>query len=556
MNQKLNLQVSDKKVLMENQNIKIELNEKAKATSLIFKDKELLKNSNKGNTFYCDYHMDGKAHAISPTKIKVIENSKNLIHIAYVDNRSMLGVSYHFMLKDNDTAIYSYVNAWNNHEDEFEINEFRTVYRISNELLHIGYNSERSGIQPTSEHMKEGRKIQDETYELEDGSLYTNSNIYSKYDYAGYFKENEFWGQYGKNYGFWFIPVNTGYYGCGPLNQDLLVHYDGIILNYMCSEHFGKGKFMIPKNWEKIYGPWCIYLNEGTNKINDVKNRVSYEKKLWPYSWVNEKNYNRKTTTVKGNITINKNKPNNKFIIVLSSGKTNSNELIKQKDGYTFYSETNENGEFIIKDVKPDIYTAHIYSNGGDFIDTHTLSNIYVDDEHEKNIGTININAQEKRIIWQIGESTRTTEGFKFSSQLRNYIWKDLVPNNLIYTVGQSNKDDWYYLQSDNGAWKIQFNSDLIKNYDNLKLSIALAGATQKNMLNDTGASISIYLNDKRIKNKNLSNDRASYRSSLRSGAYHLVETKIYKDDINKGINEFLIKTDGYLMYDTIILSE
>ena len=122
--------------------------------------------------------------------------------------------------------------------------------------------------------------------------------------------------------------------------------------------------------------------------------------------------------------------------------------------------------------------------------------------------------------IWQIGYPSHTTDVFKYSDQLRNYVWQELVPNNLTYRIDKN--DDWYYLQNDSGKWNIEFSSNNLSN-KNLLLKVALAGATQKQMDQGNGVLININLNGKKIFSERFENDRAAYRSALKSGRYHLI---------------------------------
>lgn len=552
MAKQLELKVNGMNAIMENKYITIQFNEEGKAKSLKFEDQELLNNlsgedgdPDKNNCFYCDYHVKGGTVNMKPDQLKVIENNQDRIHIAYIDSKSKLGIEYHLMMKPNSATIYSYVKAWNNSSEKFAINEFRTVYRLDHNLFNVGYNGERMGNQPTSAHMLTGEKLQDETFKMCDGSYYDNSQVYSKYDYAGYFKNTDFWGQFGDKFGFWFIPVDKSYYGCGPLAQDLMVHYDSIILNYMTSEHFGRDMFVVPVNWEKVYGPWCIYLNHGD--LKDAQKQATKEKKEWPYLWVKDKDYSTSVVNVIGNL--NSQYKATKYMMVLASDP-NDGAIIQQKNGFTYYAETNQDNRFEIKNVRSGKYTLYAYAIDSDDLGTHNLGEVEVKDLNSKqDLGSYLISKHEQT-LWQIGTSAHTTEGFKFSNQLRNFIWKDLVPTNLIYRVGHG--DDWYYLQNDSGKWQIIFDTD--SNYDGeLELQIAFAGVTQKDMKDVNGTRVTLALNGSELRTEHFGNDRAAYRSAMKSGAYHLWKISIPAQLLKKHTENVLtIKTNGYLMYDSI----
>lgn len=551
MKDALILKVNGLHVEMSNRYLRACFNEQGKAYSLIYNNQELIGNlegaegdPDKHNCFYCDYHVKGGTVSMKPTKLKIIENNSQLIHVSYIDDLSNLGIEYHLILRSNDSAIYSYVKAWNNSGAMYEINEFRTVYRLDHRLLYIGYNGERQGMQPTSAHMLQGKKLQDETYDMQDGSLYSNSSIYSKYDYAGFFRKTNLWGQYGKNYGFWFIPVNTSYYGSGPETQDLMVHYDGIVLNYMSSEHFGRGTFKIPAKWEKLYGPWCIYVNNGN--IADAEYRANEESNNWPYNWVHDKLYPLELGSISGNIESAYS--SKKYRVVLAD-KPAKGDIINQHEGYTYYTDTDPSGNFAIEKVRPGTYTIYAYGIDSEDLETHILGEVQIREKHDSYVGKLYIK-REYRTLWQIGSSSHSTDGMKFSDQLRNYAWLKLIPRNLYYHVGRD--DDWYYLQKDDGAWNIHFKTD--QTYTGaIHLQLGLAGVTQKVMTDTSGTNISIKLNDQLLAFKRFENDRAAYRSSMKGGKYHLWDIEVPSNLFKQlADNVITITTNGYVMYDTI----
>ena len=71
------------------------------------------------------------------------------------------------------------------------------------------------------------------------------------------------------------------------------------------------------------------------------------------------------------------------------------------------------------------------------------------------------------------------------------------------------------------------------------------------------GVLININLNGKKIFSERFENDRAAYRSALKSGRYHLITVPITYDQLKQNqVNTISFTTDGYLMYDAIQLGE
>lgn len=554
MNRNLQLQKTKNPagIRLSNRFIDISFNDEGKAYSLKYLGQECLGDlkgepgdPDKQNSFYCDYHMAGKTVNLYPSALKIIENSNKRIHIAFVDSKGKLGLTYHIILNSDDSGLYSYVKAWNNSGNEFLINELRTVYRLDHRIFPIGFNGNRVGLQPTSKHMMKGKKIQDETYLLSDGSLYSSSLIYSKYDYANYFKDTNLWGFYGNKQGFWIITPDKSSYGCGPLNQDLTIHYDSIALNYLASEHFGKNVFKISPAFSKVYGPWYIYLNNGN--LKDAQNKANLEKEQLPYQWIKDNDLPSKLYSLTGKINTEYKVKN--CTVLLTSKSDQEMPICQQKDAFSYYSET-DNGKFVLRNIRPGHYWLYVYENYSDDVETHLLEQVDVINQ-DLDLGSFKIK-RKYNPIWQIGLCTHTTDGFKFSDQLRNYCWKKLVPQNFDYFIGKST--DWYYLQNDLGKWNIHFkNTEILTKSLNCTLLISLAGATQKGMGDINGCKMKIYLNNQLIGLRNFVNDRTAYRSALKSGRYHLWKIEIATNSLKKN-NVISICTNGYLMYDTIAL--
>jgi hypothetical protein len=95
-------------------------------------------------------------------------------------------------------------------------------------------------------------------------------------------------------------------YAGGPLRQELAVHQDALILNYLGGGHFSGGGSAGGRTGEKIHGPWYLYINAGDTDaiIADAKKTAEAEQKKWPYQWVDEPLYPIKRTSVTGQLKI------------------------------------------------------------------------------------------------------------------------------------------------------------------------------------------------------------------------------------------------------------
>ena len=137
--------------IIANDLLSISLSETAKATSVVYGARELMMNlsgatgdPDRTNSFYCDYHVNGKTKNLIPTRLAVIADTPELAHVAYIDDQSELQLAYHLMVRDGEPAVFGYVVAGTD-VDDLVINEPRTVYRFDSTLFMTGYTARRPG---------------------------------------------------------------------------------------------------------------------------------------------------------------------------------------------------------------------------------------------------------------------------------------------------------------------------------------------------------------------------------------------------------------------------
>jgi rhamnogalacturonan endolyase len=111
---------------------------------------------------------------------------------------------------------------------------------------------------PTLAEIANETKVQDETWQLPNGTHIT------KYDWADFIRNQEYYGVYGSGYGSWYIYPGKDEYNGDHLKQELLLHResrtgDVVLLNMLHGTHFmasNNNYFEVGKTW----GPWLWYL--------------------------------------------------------------------------------------------------------------------------------------------------------------------------------------------------------------------------------------------------------------------------------------------------------
>jgi rhamnogalacturonan endolyase len=540
------------------------------ATSVIKNHQELAHNlhgvvprdTDAERTFYHDYNASGGyMHA---RIVRIVKNTPELVHFALIDTNAPELEDHYVMLK-GESGIHPYVIIQGRSGGEM-----RTMYRFDMDILDWAYSGERIGHQPKYELLQsisERGNVGDETWKLPDGS------IYQKYDYCLYYSETPMWGDLGHGFGVFFMPVSTESYAGGPLRQELAVHQDALILNYIGGGHFNGGGGAGGLTGQKIHGPWFLYFNTGDTTdaiIADAKKTAEAEKKKWPYQWVEEPLYPVKRTTVTGQLKISHDRSAAYAYIILGQptnsasgrgggggrrggfGGANSNSavdrasiLYTQSGDYIYYVKADADGKFTLPAVRPGTYTLYAWQTQGPITESFARDGIVVTGD-TLDLGAVAWDPPwHSNLLWQIGKPDRMAGEFKFGDQPRTSQWMLQVPADLTFTIGKSKEaSDWYYAQK-SGVWTVKFNLD--KTFSgNAYLTIAIAGG---------GGRVAVSMNDTNIGNLSYGDDASVRRAANRSGRYARNEFTFPASALKQGENTLILHNNGGgLMYDTIVL--
>ncbi|MDS0528233.1 polysaccharide lyase family protein [Clostridium sp. SHJSY1] len=529
---KLTSDVTAKTASMSNDYITIKFNNSGSAYSLLKNGQELI---GSGKGFYAS--INGGTGFVADS-FKVITKTDNMADIAYINDWGEL----HYVLRDGVSGVYSYFIVSN----LGIVGEFRTVYRPDGNIFRNGYTASKSGEFPTIDNIKNGTKLQDETWKLGSGQVYT------KYNWADYEATDDFHGVYGNGYGMWVIPSSNEYYSGGPMRQELMVHLesstgDAVLLNMLNGSHFGAKQQNLPSG--KIYGPWLIYINNGN--ISDAKQRATTEEDSWPYSWLSNSSYPLNRTEVSGRLKYSNGDLASDKMVVLAKPGSN---FYNQGEDYIFYSKADSNGNFNISNVRPGKYTLYAYSTSGTDSDEFHMDNVVVTGS-KLNLGDIAIKSKENlKMLWNIGKADRKASEFNLGSLTRQYGLPELVPSDLTYTIGKSKESsNWYFAQTKVGKWNIDFNMD--KTYGGeAHLSVPIASVSR-------GPVVDIYVNGIKVEKLDYSaeNDQTTYRSANQSGKYRSNEIMFPANLLKEGKNEVTfdmskVTSNGGIMYDMVKL--
>ncbi len=545
--------LSGKSATLSNGTVTASIGSNGRVSSLAWRDRNLLGS----NGIYFDYTAASNTQP-SYSKAEIIRNTADLVEVRYTDNTSSLQFQLGYIMRKGVNGIYMYVIA-NGTSSSADVNlrEARVCTRLSDYFTYGFVTDRMQGTLPTATTMQSvdtSGKIQDATFRMPDGSIYT------KYNWANFIAEDSVHGVMDTNnkYGVWNIACSHEWLNGGPMRQELTVHADTkseLTIQMIQGEHFGGSAQSYQDGEKKIYGPFLIYVNRANTKeqmIDNARQMASQQQAEWPFAWFENDLYPTPSerSTVEGRIVVPNYADADSLQVVLAEP---GGDLMTQGKGYIYWATTRPDGSFSIPGVRRGSYTLYAYALKGDITEQLEKDNIEVAAVTE-DLGDVTWTPKryaDELVL--IGQNNRRADGFSISDSLRAYGLWNLVPASLTFTMGQSNeKTDWYYAQCKNGTWTILFDSE--KTYTGqAHLSFSLAGTTNS-------AKLQCALNGTNIGSRfGFSNDAGIYRSATQAGHHRTQVVDFNASLIRKGQNRLTltmsgIGSNGGMMYDCIKL--
>ncbi|KAH7137363.1 polysaccharide lyase family 4, domain III-domain-containing protein [Dactylonectria estremocensis] len=480
---------------------------------------------------------DGEAN-LKFTSATIAAKGTNYIDVAF---HSSLG-DLHWVIFDDLSGAYQYfVNS-----ALPDISILRTLWRLSPEYFTHGRTHLKDEALPDFSLYAASTKIQDETWQLADGSFIT------KYDWSNAVRDRDFYGVYGSEAGSWWIHPSTEYYNSDHYSQTLTVHResstgDAVQLNVVQdTSHFRVGQ-KTTQPVGKVWGPWLWYLNNGS--IADVQQRRKQELKHFPYSWLNNAAY-KSRGGVQGTLRLSDGRVASNAAVYLGDTDTTIRPSI-QGSNYYYTTYTNDKGRFSFDDVRTGSYGLYAWSKGGKLADVYTnftKSAVKITKDKTLNLGQLSWTVSDKsKRIWQIGEFDKTAEGFKNGGVPYQHGLTEQSPANLTFVIGESQDSDWYYASSAVGTWTIEFQlsaAEIAANKSAL-LSVSLAGYSQSGAL-DISVNGNVYGS---LSKDTLTSDPALYRSGKISGEWRFLQYTVASDALKEGLNTVEFQVTRYTLW-------
>lgn len=187
----------------------------------------------------------------------------------------------YWFLRDGETGLHMWSRvAYFNSSKPFlrNLQELRTLFRPNSNLwTHLSTNEEQFAPLPyhnpaAGSTAGNATTVQDATWKINNASdpyVLQESDYFTKYTFSDVWREHIAHGLFAdgstsadkSTWGAWFVMNSRDTYFGGPTHSDLTV--DGIVYNYIVSNHHGAQTPNITDGFDRTFGPGFYYFNRG-----------------------------------------------------------------------------------------------------------------------------------------------------------------------------------------------------------------------------------------------------------------------------------------------------
>ncbi|KAL7208113.1 hypothetical protein ACSBR1_029968 [Camellia fascicularis] len=561
----------------------------------------------------------GRFDVLNGTSFEVIMENKEQVELSFTrpwdtslqGDHSPLNIDKRFIMLRGCCGFYSYA-IYEHLEDmpAFILYETRIAFMLKiDKFRYMAIADNKQRYMPLPDDRLPGRG---EELAYPEAVLLVNpvepqfkGEVDDKYEYSIENKDNGVhgWICFDPPVGFWQICPSNEFRTGGPTKQDLTSHVNPTTLAMFVSAHYGGEELSLQfgsgEPWKKVFGPVFIYLNSVSDEKkafslwDNAKEQMKVEIQSWPYNFPNSTDFPKSDQrgTVSGRFLVHdryaSEQPlptNGAYVGLAPEGEAGSWQ--RESKEYQFWTTTNEEGYFCIKNIRAGDYNLYGWVPG--FIGDYRLdASIIIISGCEMDMGDhVYEPPRDGPTLWEIGIPDRSAEEFyipepnpKYINKLyvnhpdrfRQYgLWEryaDLYPDgDLVYIVGVSDfRKDWFFAQvnrktADNTyettTWQIKFTLEIVYQGGVYKLRLALASAMSSDLevrINDGQA------NPPQFSSGLIGKDNAIARHGIH-GLYYLFNVDIPCDQLRQGDNTIFLtqamNTSPFhgIMYDYIRL--
>ena len=167
------------------------------------------------------------------------------------------------------------------------------------------------------------------------------------------------------------------------------------------------------EHWEKIYGPWMLYVNSNAAPDAlwaDAKKQVATLRSAWPFAWMRHPLYPLENGrgTVTGQLRLSDPQmPDASAAGAWVGLAMPQPDWQKQANGHQFWARADKDGRFTIPHVLPGDYTLYAFTSG--VMDEFRRDGVKVSAGKRVELGALDWQpVRHGRQLWQIGVPDRT----------------------------------------------------------------------------------------------------------------------------------------------------
>ncbi|XP_019156534.1 PREDICTED: probable rhamnogalacturonate lyase B isoform X1 [Ipomoea nil] len=496
----------------------------------------------------------GKFDTIKGTSSKVIVENEEQIELSFTRSwdpsvqgeQAPLIIDRRFIVLRDSPGFYSYA-IFEHSKDlpAFNLNTTRIAFMLNKDKFHyMAVADNRQRFMPSADDRLPGRGQQlaypEAVLLVDPVEPEFKGEVDDKYQYSCENKDNKVhgWICFDPPVGFWQITPSNEFRTGGPFKQDLTSHVNPTTLAIFVTSHYAGEdllvKFEPGEVWKKVLGPVFIYVNSVHDKADalslwdDAKEQMEKEVQAWPYSFPASEEFPNcdQRGSVCGRLLVQDRyidteniSANAAYVGLAPPGDAGSWQ--REHKGYQFWTTTDENGYFIINNIREGIY--NLYASVPGFIGDYKYEvAITITAGFEIVLNELVYKPpRDGPTLWEIGVPDRSAAEFYIPDPNPEYInrlyvnhpdkfrqyglWErytDLYPDkDLVYTVGASDySKDWFFAQVNrktgdkmyaSTTWQIRFTIDNIDQAGTYKLRLALASVHHSDLqvrLNDPTA--------------------------------------------------------------------
>ncbi|WP_460796799.1 polysaccharide lyase family protein [Microbacterium sp. GXF0217] len=372
---------------------------------------------NGSGAYLANWSIDGvaKQQTIKSATYEVVQDDDERIEIVLTQNDPAVlpfELEVHIALDVDSQGLYYYTiyRYPAGMPTGLTIQQLRYAFKTDATLFtEYAIDDERRGVAPLETEFLD-EEVQDATYRLPDGS------IYSKYQQISDDEGSQsVFGVYGDGVGLSLVQPNKDWMPGGPTRQELTTHTVAggqILLWHENSRHYGATDLVPEPGWEKVFGPFFLYIQEGDSldaMWDDAKARLSAEAEKWPYNWISDPLYAAETRSdVTGRLTISDgSSAKGAWVLLTDPGA----DWQGGNGSYVYTAQAESDGTFTIPAVRPGEYTLHAIADGqtGAF----AQDGIVVSSDRARDVGNLVWEVTPAtRIAWRIGTPDRSAAEF------------------------------------------------------------------------------------------------------------------------------------------------